>query len=242
MRSHQSMSTRVSVELSPDKRQRGSLDSLFAGPILVVQLLRAETEPIERQDEASRFLLRNKQALEPYLFTQDRSQAVDLLTSLVLQWSNDPPEEFEILFQGDCSISPDQRIFLPVARLGLLSVSGTDHLQNLRRGTQYEPNFALLCSDGIYRATIPLKRSVHLPVRQAAPASTAAENREPPKHLKPKRKASFQFSNFLALFNNRVAQHYAQELRVSKQLSTVQFGSLSGKPVQGGLPSLGKRR
>lgn len=232
----------ISVDLLPAKRQGDILGALFAGPILVAKLLRAEPKPIKWPDEASLFLLKHRLALEPYLFTQNRSQAIDLLTSLVLQWSNDPPEEFEIAFSNECSISKDQQIFLPIERLGLLTISRPEHLQSARKGAKYETAFTLLYSEGRYYVSISLKRSHPLPLSRITHTASHANNQQQRSSSKIKRRASFQFSNFLALFNNRVAQHYANELKISKQLSTVKFDSLSGRAVQGGLPSLGKRR
>ena len=228
---------RCRMTLRPSPRQREQLESLFAGPVLIAELLRSVPVSIQSPEDASMFLLRNRQSLEPYLSSHDRDTGVDLLKSLVIQWSSSPPEEFELSFEGDCSISDAQQVFLPLPRLGLLEVADATSLAQLRVGNRYVPGFGLHRSRHQFSVNLVFWRHREKKLPQRASVQSSAN-----KGVRAKHQATLSLANFLAMFDNRLNQQLMHELRVSRQFSTVKFHELEGRPVQGGLPSLGKRR
>ena len=131
---------RARVKLRPTTRQREMLDTLFAGPALVADVLRSEPNSVRTPEDASFLLFRHRALLESYLSSQSRGEAVDLLKLLVLEWSTDPPEEFELSFPEDCSLSSAQQVYLPLPSLGLLEVADADRLRQLRAGNRYTPS------------------------------------------------------------------------------------------------------
>ena len=227
---------RSRIVLRPNSRQRMQLESLFAGPVLVAQLLRAGAVSIQSPQDASMFLLRNRNALEPYLWSNDREASVEHLKSLVIQWSSRPPEDLELSFESDCSISVEQQVFLPIPRLGLLEVANASHLAQLRIGSRYVPGFGLFRSQQHFSVNLVFWR--HHPRKAQTPVK-GAQNKQVQQRVE---HAVLSVAAFLTMFDNRVNQQLMHELRVSQQHSTTKFHELEGRPVQGGLPSLGKRR
>ena len=183
------------------------------------------------------FLLRNRQALEPFLFSHDRDAGVDLLKSLVIQWSSNPPEVFELSFEADCSLSEAQQVFLPLPRLGLLEVADAKRLAQIRVGSRYVPGFGLHREKHHFAVNLVFWRHRDKKAPQKSPVQVGAN-----KKAKTNQPATFSLGAFLSMFDNRVNQHLMHELRLSRRFSTTKFHALQGRPVQGGLPSLGKRR
>lgn len=238
--------TIASVLLAPSPKQRLQLDQLFSGPLLVSKILRDEGKPIRWAEEASFFLLRNINLLEPFLFTQDRDHAIDLLKSLILCWSNKPPSKIGIAFKSNCSISSANQVFFPVAHLGTLGVDAPADFLESRRGATYRDRFSLVCDGASFYAEIPFLCRPERIEKQGDGVGRKPNITKSQTAIKKGRldKASqnFEYDSFMRMFVQRVNEKIMQELKISKSLKTVQFSELSGRAVQGGLPSLGKRR
>jgi hypothetical protein len=236
----------ASVILAPSLKQRKQLDELFSGPRLIAQLLREEGDPIRWPDEASFFLLKNKAKLEPFLFTQDREEAIDLLKSLVLRWSNTPPSKFGISFDSECSISATNQVFFPLQHLGALEVKEPERLREHRRGTRYKEGFSLFYTGSDFFADISFSHRpefIETHTNTAERSSIRTHTRDVAKQTNPIKPApAFEYRDYLKIFDQRITQQLLHELKISKSLKTVRFNELSGRSVQGGLPSLGRKR
>jgi hypothetical protein len=225
-------------DLRPSPTQKTVLDSLFSGPLLLKTLLiNAGNKPRTPLD-ASMFLMRHHGELEPYLYSGNRSESVDLLKNLVVQWASHIPARVELQFPGDCSVSASSQIFLPIPRFGLVNVQNPSRLIDARRGARYEPTFAVVHSSLGYLVEIVFIRSAagHAHARETEKETSKAEPRIQPAS------GRLGFSNFLEVFDNRVNQGLMDELRISRRFAKPDFAALEGRAVMGGLPSLGKRR
>lgn len=214
------------IRLKPLSHQTKHLEGLFEGPSLVGELLRKESLPIRSRGEASFFLLKNKDKLEPYLFSQNRNKAIDLLTSLVMSWSNAPPIDYEIAFEENCSISRHKQIHLPLRGLGGMDVESVSDLEKAWHGRRYKESFSLLYKEQSFYIQIPFIGS----------ATQKQENNNV------RKKQVFLYKEFIKLFSQRVRKHYMNELRQSKQFGASRFNRIEGRPVAGGLPYQGKKR
>lgn len=217
------------VALKPDARQRNKIESLFAGPVVLADLLGKSGDLIQCAKEASLFLLRNKQALEPYLSTVDRESAVNSLKSLLMQWSGSPPEQLELKFDSG-SISSTHQVWLPLRSLGALHVADTHCLAQIREGKRYVPDkFSLIReSSETYAVNIILSSKYGEGILRG-------RNRSAPRSHR-KRRATFTVSELLRMFDNNLHRSLMQELKSSQGLSAVNYDALEGKPVRGGLP------
>jgi hypothetical protein len=223
-----SSSISASFSLRPTRQQLVLLDDLFAGPAFLRSIILERSTPISSQFEASAFLLTHRRDLEPYL-QKKRESSVNLLTQLALDWSRDQPDQIELEFESDCSVSNEQKVFLPINRLGLLALAEPDELAALRIGKKYSSNFRLVKQGLNYSIGFELC-TTHV-VSQSRVIKSSPNTR-------PKSKSIIKFSNFLDMFDARVDA----EARAGKAFPKNGFDRLQGWPVSGGLPSLGKRR
>lgn len=244
------------VRLSPSHNDR--LDAVFAGPVLLAKLLRAEQEPITDISKAKLFLLKNKPALQPYLASGDHDQVIALMTSLVLEWSNTPPDEFAIPFRG-CTISHDRRVFFP--GVGLLQVQYVEDLEKPLGATRYTGEVTLDRWDGRYFAIIeyqlPRPKEPREPkVRPVAPnkktnkkAASAARGKsfwgriQEYKQQEERKTRSYRIRSFYSMFNTK---HFGKKrpkpAHAPGYYTQTVFDGLNRRPYQGGDASSNGRR
>ncbi|MFM2057706.1 MAG: hypothetical protein RLY71_2091 [Pseudomonadota bacterium] len=138
------------IHILPKKEQKELLDFLFLGPKLIARLLQDTKDEILTPTDASLFILKNKSALEPYLATQNRSNAINLLKSLVLQWHTNPPDQFAIFFNHGCYINEYLEIYLPIPNLGFLEPSLPHFVDEIKRKYTYGSNYILMAYRNSY--------------------------------------------------------------------------------------------
>lgn len=228
-------------ELSPSPTQKAILDSLFAGPLLLKELLlKSDRRPRGPQD-ASLFLLQHYRELQPYLSVNGRSKSVELLKQLILQWATRIPKLIELQFSGDCSISALDQVFLPIPRLGTVTVRNEIELSEKRQGMRYRPTFALIHSTHGYLVEIVfIPRCNRTPF--ARPARKAGKPCPGGPQRRPRATDRIPFDQFVLLFDDHLNQRLMNDIRIARNFVSPDFDALEGKEVLGGLPSLGKRR
>lgn len=215
------------VVLKPDAKQRNKIESLFAGPVVLADLLGNSDDLIQCAEDASLFLLRNKRALDSYLSTVDRDSAVDSLKSLLMQWAGSPPEQLELKFDSG-SISSTHQIWLPLRSLGALHVADADRFAQVRAGKRYVPNKFSLIRDSSETYTVNMVLSSKRYLEGTSP------RRDRSRHAPyKKRRATFTVDELLRIFDNKSHQSLMQELRSSQGLSAVDYDELDGRPVRG---------
>lgn len=226
--------------LKPTEAQRAMLDTIFSGPVLLRKLLQESGVQPRTQEEASLLLLQHHKALQPYLYANDRSTAVELLKKLVLDWGRTSPELIELEFPHDCSISAKNEVYLPVPRLGVLPVADVAEMQAERKGRRYKTSFVLIHSPWGYIAEIELRGNAERDTNVAVEAPRPQPKKGRVKAAKTS--GRIPFAQFMAMFDNALNARLMSELRISSRYVKPDFDALQGRPVQGGLPSLGKGR
>lgn len=237
------------IALRPTESQRLKLDALFDGPMFVLSLIEQHPEPIVDRAAASLFLLKHHKALAPHLFSQNRSAAIDWLTGLVQEWSAYPPQEMALAIPPTCTISRDQDIHLSMRQFGPLAPKDKLYLERFRLRRRYSNAFVLVLQDGKYHVDITFTRpwgETPLP-SSPKPARTQTATRQPSprppvKRPAPQRYRPLPIGALLAMFDSAMNARLMADLRISQQYSRTQFDKLEGWGVNGGLPSLGKRR
>lgn len=238
--SHKPSSALLRSLLKPNEAQKAILDTIFSGPVLLRKLLQESGARPQTQEEASLFLLQHHKALQPYLYANDRSTAVELLKKLVLDWGRSSPELVELEFPHDCSISAKNEVYLPIPRLGVLPVADVDEMKAERKGCRYKRSFVLIHSPWGYIAEIEFRRNVE---RDTNVSIEAPRPQNKNGRVKPaKTSGRIPFAQFMAMFDNALNSRLMSELRISSRYVKPDFDALQGWQLQGGLPSLGKGR
>ena len=205
------------IPVVPRPVQKEILDGLFAGPRLIRQMLAECNEPISTDEDASLFMLKHYKELQPHLYSQRRDDAVNLLRSLIKEWSVAMPEDIELLLPGDCSISAEQQIYLPIPGLGTLSPLDAEAVKRLRMRRRYEDGFVLLNKKGKYFVEVafeksefrePQKLSSAINIKQniALRSTHEAKNNKSLSQNRAKkvRPSAINIDSFLSMFNNTI--------------------------------------
>lgn len=148
---------RARAVLQPTPAQKITLERMFDAPQALAKLLQAYPQKITNLSEASLFLLKNRKALDGFINPRARTESVNLLTDLLIQWSDDPPDVIGIDFD-DCSISAQQEIYLPMDGFRRLGVSDPTELIGQLTGACYEGPFTLFREDKSFVVTFNLVR------------------------------------------------------------------------------------
>lgn len=140
---------RFKIRVAPTENQRDAMSELFAGPYALADLLRKQMTPPQNRIDALNLLLQHRKIFEPFLSAECRDQTVDLLVILAQRWGTSPPEWIELNFEGDCSVSNQGQIYLPLDDWGLptlrrFDVSDSRQLAPiLVDGAKYDRRFSL---------------------------------------------------------------------------------------------------
>ena len=229
--------------LSPTSNQKKRLDYLFDGLICVFDLITDQKHILKNKFDIKKFLLINKNKIDCHIHMLDKEIAYGILVEVVFQWLNaDKFPQYPIIdFDEKCSVSNENKIFLPISKIGLIDINQDQFntfVESVRgQHKKYDPYFSIFKKGSNFFIEIDLleknKKIDHL--KQKAPNK---------KHKKPQ-KHNVKSSEVLSLFD-RVCMEFARRAReqafMDRQYRTSNFDDLSGRPVSGGLPSLGKRR
>lgn len=232
--------TRIELKLRPDERQRTCLEALFRAPKALANLLRSYSLELKTKADASAFLLNNRRELDGVINHERRERDVDLLTELLLQWSGNPPESVGIDFD-DASLTPENKVYLPLPGLRSVEIFELERLIEQRRARRYALPFTLFEEDRHFYLALTLE-----------PREKSAQR--PPRHrhldangtvkefkLKPGDPLPYISGPRYAPREPRQRVLFSRYSGVFGGIKTMNWGDLSGWGVNGGLPSLGKR-
>ncbi|MFC4623441.1 hypothetical protein ACFO3A_14680 [Comamonas nitrativorans] len=224
-----------------NEKQSARLEALFSAPNALAALLSAYPQRLVTPSDASVFLLSNRKELDAYINPDARARAVDLLTELLLQWSGSPPDSIGIDFD-DVSLTPEQKVYLPLDGLRGVEVADPMQLLGQRKDRLFKAPFTLF-EEGknfFVAFTLEPKQVYKKPVPVV---KQKAQNNRPPvitlklgqplpyisgmRHQPREPRQRVLYSKYSGVFRGG--------------LKTMNWGGLSGWGVNGGLPSLGKR-
>ncbi len=234
-------SIRVKLRLVLSEKQKTQLDALFAAPKTLAALLRAYPQKLTSPGDASMFLLSNKKALDLYINPDARGRSVDLLRELLLQWSGSPPDSIGIDFD-DVSLTPDQKVYLPLAGFRGIEVIEAALLAGQRKGRHFKAPFTLFEEDKHFFVALTLEPRLAL-AQPIQPVHQKRRDRQPREiQLKPGQPLPYISGMRYQPGEPRQRVLYSKYSGVfSGGLKTMNWAGLSGWGVNGGLPSLGKR-
>ena len=238
---YQDVIDRARVVLYPNDQQLRCLQMLFHAPQVLASLLRDYPEKISSITDSSIFLLQHKKELDPFIDPRTRSESVDILTELLIQWSVEQPEAIGIDFEN-CSISEHGEIYLPLDNLRSLPVIDRWDLNHQINGSRWGSRFTLFQEGPAFIVAFDLLRKVKV---QAKLDKRKVSQRHPPEMAPRLRGNSPEISK-----KSRSIQHRKEPKRpvlysrfagaFGAGLRGMNWGGLQGWGVSGGLPSLGK--
>lgn len=237
----------VKHELKLEKKQHRILSELFAGPNLLLSLMKAHPTPIETKSEILQFLLLNRCKLDAYISPEGRNRSVEMLTSLLQRWSESTPDSVAIDFE-EMHLYPDQTFRLPVDGLSRVAIKKPLQLMKERKGRICETRCSVYEESGHFFVSLELhhKGSVRNEPKKsnATPQPTKTQrsrtDRAPEIVLKPGQRLPYIVRTSPEPRRARVL--YSPNFFASKSgMKTMNWSGLSGWGVQGGLPSLGRR-
>ena len=233
---------RVQHRLMLSDKQKTKLESLFMAPKALAALIRGYTQPLRTAADASVFLLENRKELDGYINPETRERSVNLLTELLLRWAGNPPVSIGIDFE-DVSLTPDNKVYLPLEGFRTVQVQSPMVLFEERKNRRFKTPFTVFEKGRHFYVAFTLeskKISGKINTEKIAHLTTPSKPKEikllpgqPLPYISGRRDESPEprqrilFSKYSGIFRSG--------------LKTMNWGSLSGWGVNGGLPSLGKR-
>lgn len=214
----------ISVPIANDADSRRRLDLAFRLPEIVAEILSGATTPISNIVQAKLLLLTKwKEINSAISFRDNKDQAIDALSDFASNWLSSSHAISRISFPSNCTISNDSKnIWLP--ELFLLPVADSALLAAKRSSwRRYDSNFDLNKTiDGRYFVQI----QVHLKKNDS----------------QQKNSEDVYFGKGVGASLLKLLDWKAREIdKISRNFSSSDYEMLSGKPVQGGSPGLGKR-
>lgn len=232
---------RVKHRLVLNDKQRARLEALFSAPNALASLLRAYPQRLITPSDASVFLLSNRKELDTYINPNARERAVDLLTELLLHWSGSPPDSIGIDFD-DVSLTPEQKVYLPLEGYRGVEVVDPSLLLGQRKGRLFKAPFTLFEEGKHYFVAFTLEPKLVIQQPLQTVKQKVRDNRPREIHLKPGQPLPYISGMRHQPREPRQRVLYSKYSGVfNGGLKTMNWGSLSGWGVAGGLPSLGKR-
>jgi len=220
------------VALSSDRKTRDKLVSLFLLPKILAGILETSGNELTDIFSAKLFLLSRLNELLPALMARDRNKSIEVINNFVALWLSSRQAASRLSFEDGCTINRDCTfIWLPEIKALNLANPGTLQKKWHSNWGNYLPKFDLVDSPDGFFVEIPFS------VKSVAKKNNKLEVR------KPKPQAT-KFGSGVSVkeFFNALKMHRMELDRVARAYVKPDFGALSGHQVQGGLPSLGKRR
>jgi hypothetical protein len=236
-------------ELQPDSRQLAVLEEMLEGPLLLQRLLALEVVLPTTLEEASEFLDRNWKRLAPYMFRAGLTQSPKSTERLILSLARERADAFTLEFTSSCYFMKG-RAYVPITDLGPILLTHSQLLVEALKRHRHTGAFGLcrgisgfsVLVDWVPTVTRRGFEPMSPPDARRILGSPVDQGTRSGRTRCKTRTKGMLASDFLSIFNSRVTEKLRQQLKISRQLGTTQFDALSGRPVSGGLPSLGKRR
>lgn len=225
------------IQLSAENKTHNKLESFFLLPKMLAKVLESSTVELSNVQSAKLFLLTRLKDIAPAILSRDKEQAIAALDKFVALWLESHCVASRLSFDRGCSIEQNCKIiWLP--EIHGVAIASPKALRNQRDGWDYLDNFDLVeTSDGFF-VEVPF-------IRRRGRADVFAENKRP--HISTRKTPDSNISSFgngiyaRELF--KALSTYSRELdKIAHSYTKADFGALEGYQVQGGLPSLGKKR
>lgn len=123
--------------LSPTGSQKDHLTLLFAGPELLLDLLKSEKNLPKNSLEIGLFLLKNKVKLFPYI-CRDIHNNINVLTDIIHKFVKSEEKNLRVDFLNNCSVSKDCLFYFPIKNLGLIKSSDICNIADWKKFQKWQ--------------------------------------------------------------------------------------------------------
>lgn len=203
-----------------DAKTVNKLEKYFTLPRLLINLLESSPNTLTSELDAKLFLLTKIKEIKHLINFRDP----EILNGFIALWLKKNPVTDRLSFAGGCSIQNDSlAIFTP--EIGSLAIADPNKLQTKRKDWKmWLPNFDIVRNDGRFHVEIPYIQSPHKLQNLATSDPFFGLG-----------------AGAIELFK---AFDWAlqQQEKINKALVITDSSRLEGRSLQGGAPSLGKRR
>lgn len=236
----------ISFSLLLDKKQENRVSKIFSAPESLLEIIRQKKPSITNKLQASFFLLENKAFLDKYISPENRESAINLLTSLLIEWAKETPDTVSIHFTKDCSMSLKSNCFY-VSHLGNLTPTEPSAITKALALGRYKNSFSVTKKHGAFFLEVDFdlyekkEKSITENKKPSFPPpqiSQPSKSQNKPHH----KKGRISADTVMAAFNRKIDQQLKNEWLLAQGYSRASFDKLNGWHVQGGAPSLGKKR
>lgn len=210
----------VLIDLAPSPDKAKVLDRLFTGPIRLIKAIEREQPHLEDTRSIKEFVMRRRRVLFANVRQNEWGIYFDFLVDFISR-NNGKGENSPLSIRtvSGCSISNDNKIYIPLDYLRLIDVVSKDRIKWLKvywekENISYESQFTLVkINESYYCQIYPFKKL----------------------DLQKNKEGAYSFEKLWRALA-RI------ELEESQAYSRVDFDELEGKPIQGGGIEQGKKR
>ncbi|MFC3146453.1 hypothetical protein [Piscinibacterium candidicorallinum] len=221
--------------LANSEMNRAKLDPVFALPRAVHRVLKETSTPFQSPLQAKLLLLARLKELMPLMHQLEADGVIGIIDACVQAWFAGTSPLCRLTFSGNCSIKTDcTAVWLPDIKSLAFKDPGFVRSTRDQLRARYVDRFDLIASDDGYVVQVPF-------------VTAGRADRSHPISAKVPRCADGTPARFGTGMNGvaltRLLTARRAELdRIAAAFVTPDFDELAGRPVQGGLPSLGTRR
>ncbi|TIC78482.1 hypothetical protein [Crenobacter intestini] len=211
-------------KIAPNKKQQDKLSNIFMPFVCIFDLFAKNRPTIKTEMDAKLFLLKNKTEIYHAINTNYFEQTISILAKMLVDWSKATPSSISILFNKQWSISKDGAVFFPIPHLGLVHTASPAKILSIKEHYAISGVGISFWLDGF---------KIYIDAKEKTRTNTSTQ--------KPLQTNKNKNNNSEISFDTYVAMFRSLELKLSQNISKPDFSKIEGRPVSGGLPSLGKR-
>lgn len=210
--------------LQPTTVQIQKLGEMFLPLVTLHDLFVQERAKFEDAVSAKCFLLKHRAALLTYMSKKQLEEESTRFAALLMAWSKRCSDTVRYRYLTGCSISAGGQVWFPVKGLGTLQVSLPSKLLSLKEYSNIKYFDLEFGADGFSLVTYSYEKKP-VQVQSFVREATTSEKVE---------SATVRFQRIMKAIRKA-------NTAISGAFATTDFSRLSGRPVSGGLPSLGHR-
>jgi hypothetical protein len=220
-----------------DSRQSDKLCAIFSPLVDIFIIFCREKASFQDELSAKLFLLKHKNEIYHLINKNYLDETIALMSHLLVRWSCKLVTAISIRFSQGWTISRDGQIYFPIPALGLVKVALPAKLLSIKCHSKIDCIELAFWHDGFFINVYSVPRQ---PVEQiklvSHKAKSSTRQADAAKRFVDRRATdAISFDAYVKMFR-------AAELKISRNTVRPDFDRIEGRPVSGGLPSLGKRR
>ena len=230
------------ILLSTDAKTQNRLTSLFLLPNTLSSILNTAPKTLETVGAVKLFLLTRWSELSSAINFRDKEKALAALELFINVWIKSKQPVSRLSFQNNCTIKEDcTAIWVP--EVNNLLVANVKKLTSIKNEwLNYSKNFDVIETNEGFVAEIEFFRYNSIPSTFEPKSKSVVKQLSKPASDYTGNNSAFGYGVAAEKLFQAIEMHLQENDRVARAFAKPDFSALNGRQVQGGLPSLGKRR